>query len=256
MATPRPSALGRGVRLVPLAAVAALVVLLFVLPGVTLASVSTPSTTAQPAQGSGISATVTWNGANVLNYSSPTSAVHIGFNGVVNVHYTWSSPLLAGGAPTINDARLQIFYFGFALATRDVVNSVATPATSGQFTMNWSTGALQYILEGSYKLVASLLASNGTTMWSQSFWAFVAAPFYIGALLPIVLILIVIWEVYNLATVGRQVLLGKRPPSGSPETAAAAAPSAPAAGSESTEASPTDSSPPGDSSPPPSGGAS
>jgi hypothetical protein len=213
MASFRRPALGRGARLVPLASLAALVVVLFVLPGATLGAVQTPSATANPSTSGPIAATVTWNGANVLNYTSPTSAVHIGFNGVVNVHYSWSSNLGTGALVTINDARLQIFYFGFALATRDVVDSAAVPATSGQFTMNWSTGALQYILEGSYRLVASLLAPNGTTMWSQTFWSFVAAPFYIGALLPIVLILIVVWEIYNLATVGRQAALGKRPPS-------------------------------------------
>jgi hypothetical protein len=248
MARPRRPALGRGARLVPLAAVATLVVVLFVLPGATLGATQRPHGAALPAASGPIAATVTWNGANVLNYTSPTSAVHIGFNGVVNVHYAWTSTLGTAAPPTINDARLQIFYFGFALATRDVVDSAALPATSGQFTMNWSTGALEYILEGSYRLVASLLAPNGTTVWSQTFWAFVAAPFYIGALLPIVLILIVVWEIYNLATVGRQAVLGKRPPSTPPTDTSSSATS-----STTTDASPP---PSADSTPPPSGGGS
>jgi hypothetical protein len=245
MATPRRTALGRGARFVPLAAVATLVVILFILPAATLGAPSSPSTGAQPAERLGVSATVTWNGANVLNYSSATSAVHIGFNAVVDVRYSWSSNGGLLEPYTINDARLQIFYFGFALATRDVVNSVASPGAFGNFTMNWSTGALQYILEGSYKLVASLLAPNGTTMWSQAFWVFVAAPFYVGALLPIVLILIVIWEVYSLATVGRQSLLNKRPPSTPTEGAPPETP---------TDATDAAASPPADSAPPPPGG--
>jgi hypothetical protein len=219
MATPRPGSLGRGVhRLLP-AALAALLVVFFLLPAATQAAPSSTASSVRAASDPALAATVTWNGANILNYTAPTAAARIGFNGVVDVHYAWHS---TGGllvTYTINDARLQIFYFGFALATRDVVNSAVGPAASGNFTMNWSTGALQYILEGSYKLVASLLAPNGTTMWSQSFWVFVAAPYDVAALLPIVLILLIVWEVYNLATVGRQAGLGKRPPATPPGSA-------------------------------------
>lgn len=244
MASPRRPSLGRGARLIPLAAVATLVIVLFVLPPATLGAVQTPAAASHPAAAGPITGTVTWNGANVLNYTSPTSAVHIGFNGVVSVHYSWSSSVGTSELFTINDARLQIFYFGFALATRDVVNSAALPGTSGQFTMNWSTGALQYILEGSYRLVASLLAPNGTTMWSQTFWAFVAAPFYIGALLPIVLVLIVVWEVYSLATVGRQAGLGKRPRTTPPEDGSTEPSSTPAPAADASAPPSSDSTPP------------
>lgn len=241
MANPRRGAFGREARVLPLLAVATLLAVLVLLPGATRAADVT-STTISPASTSGpIAGYVTWNGASILNYSSPTSAAHIGFNGVVDVDYYWVTRSAAGGLPTINDARLQIFYFGFALATRDVVNSAVGPSFAGNFTMDWSTGALQYILEGSYKLVASLLAPNGTTMWSQSFWVFVAAPFYIGALLPIVLILIVIWEVYNLATVGRQALLSKKPPTSPPESEPTASDTPPA---ETASASGSDTPPP------------
>ncbi len=224
MASGRQRTFGAG-RWVPLAATGILALVLFAMPAASVASPTSSTThdSLAPAATSGLYAQATWNGANVRNYASATSAAHIGFNGVANVYYNWSS--LGGvagvGAPsfTINDARLQIFYFGFSLATRDVVDSAAVPATTGSFTMNWSTGALQYLLEGSYKLVASLLAPNGTTMWSQAFWVYVAAPFYVGAVLPIVLILIVIWELYNVATVGKYAMLGAPkstapPPSG------------------------------------------
>jgi hypothetical protein len=251
MANPRSAPLARGARAISFVVVTTLLVLLFVLPATTVAVSPTPSISIDPASGSGVAANVTWNGANILNFPSATSAARIGFNGVVDVHYVWSS---TGGvlAPfTINDARLQIFYFGFALATRDIVNSAAAPATSGTFDMNWTTGALQYVLEGSYKLVASLLAPNGTTMWSQAFWVFVAAPYDVAALLPIVLILLIVWEVYNLATVGRQAGLGKQPPSAPPATSSPDSPpqtsgAADAAAPPSTE--PT--------TPPPEGGSS
>jgi hypothetical protein len=216
MAGRRYGTQGRG-RLAPYTLLATFVVVLVAVPAATLAASATPtsSATVVPAASSGPTATVTWNGANILNYTSATSAARISFNGVVDVHYEWPAQGTVNLVPyTINDARLQIFYFGYALSTRDVVNSAAVPSTSGFFDMNWSTGSLQYILEGSYRLVASLIAQNGTTMWSQAFWVYVAAPFYVGALLPIVLILIAVWEIYNVATVGKQAALGtkKQPP--------------------------------------------
>lgn len=195
-----------------------------------LSSAASPGGSPAQAQPSGtgpVTATVTWDGHNIGDYGTATSAATISFNGVANVLYTWTS-----SAPvTINDARLAIYYFGFALATRDVINSAAAPTTSGSFTMNWTTGSLQYILAGSYRLVASLLAPNGTSMWSQTFYVNVAPPYYILALLPIVLILLAIWELYNVATCGKQVYAGKRPPEaakgGAEEEAVGGAPSAP-----------------------------
>ncbi|HTW77618.1 MAG TPA: hypothetical protein VMG14_07660 [Thermoplasmata archaeon] len=242
------------------AALASFALVLIVLPAASLAGPASAPTVAasQPAVAPGISATVTWNGANILNYTSATSAARIGFNDVVDVEYHWSSSgLLPAPVYTITDARLQIFYFGFALATRDIVNSVALPSTSGNFTMNWTTGSLQYVLEGSYRLVASLIEQNGTTAWSQAFWVYVAAPFYVGALLPIVLILIAIWEIYNIATVGKLAAVARPKTSAPPKggTPESAEPTTPAAGSA-TAPPAADTGTGADPSPPPSGGAS
>ncbi len=214
----RSGSKGRGQRFASITLASCLLALL-VVPVATLGGLTGSSAAASsgPASSAGFSATVTWNGANIGNYTSATSAARIGFNAVVDVQYTWNSVLGDAQRYTISDARLQIFYFGFALATRDVLNSSAGPALAGAFTMNWTTGSLQYILEGSYRLVASLLAPNGTTMWSQTFWVFVAAPFYVGAALPIILIVIILWELYNVATVGKLATLSRT--SGSPPAA-------------------------------------
>jgi hypothetical protein len=165
----------------------------------------------------GLVANASWNGLNITTAGSPSSAFHISFNGAVNIYYYWSQT--GSASPwSINDARLQIFYFGFALATRDITQSVGS--TSGNLVMgNWNTGALEYILEGSYLLKASLIATNGTTAWSQSFWVNVAAPFSILAALPIILILIAIYEVFELLTSGKHAV-PKKPKMGGlpPET--------------------------------------
>ena len=207
---------------------------------------------AQPASGS-LNVTVTFAGMNIGNASTQSSAFHMSFGGSVNVLYTWSQPLIGGAPWSIYDARLQIFYFGFALGTRDI--STQTGQTRGSLPMgNWSTGPLQYVLEGTFLLTASLIATNGTTAWSQSFWVDIAAPFYILALLPIILVVIAIYEVYALLTVGKHAALGKgatTPPASSPPSGG----SAPATeGGDASPGSATGST--ADAGPPPSGGGS
>jgi hypothetical protein len=206
----------------------------------------------------GVTGSATWNSVNIATANTSSSAFHISFNGAVTILFGWSQPLGAGPTWLVNDARLQIFYFGFALATRDV--TTVTGAANGNLTMgNWSTGPLEYILEGTYELTASLL-DNSKTVWSQSFWVDVAAPFYILAALPIVLILIAVYELYGVATVGKQVALKRQKkdgPGGS--TPSTASPASTATSTPSPEGTPPDSAvgdttPPA--SPPASGGSS
>ncbi len=200
---------------------------------------------ASPAAG-GLTVSVTFAGQAIGNASTESSAFRVGYGASVNVIYTWSQGLLAGTAWSINDARLQVFYFGFALGTRDILSTVGQ--TSGTLTMgNWSTGPLEYVLEGTFQLTASLIATNGTTAWSQTFWVYLAAPFYILAVLPIVLVIIAVYEVYALATCGKYAAIGKGGTSGgagggtTPATAAAPASSAPSAGTnDSPTAAPSD----------------
>jgi len=196
-----------------------------------------------PAASGGLSANASWDGTNISTASTASSAFHISFGGSVNVYYSWRQPtgLAGGSAPwSINDARLQIFYFGFALGTRDITLSAGQ--TSGNISMsNWNTGPLEYVLEGLFLLTASLLAPNGTTAWSQSFWVDVAAAFYVLAALPIVLLLLGVYELYSIATVGKQQAL-KRAKSGggkAPENAEPAPSTSPPPASSETADAPT-----------------
>lgn len=221
----------------------------FVLPA--MATAVAPLNTGRSLQTSGIdgvTASVTWDGSNIATASSASSAFQIHVGGVANVLFTWSSPPLSSNS--IDDARLQMFYFGFSLITRDVTQTAGT--ASGHVPMNWSTGALAYALEGTYRVEASLLASNGTTMWSETFWVDLVAPYYILALLPIVFILIIIYEIYNVATVGKHAALAARAADGG------APPASPPAAPTSSSETPTESPPPATPPPsaPPSGGAS
>lgn len=160
-----------------------------------------PLSSTAPNPGSGLRAYATWGGTNVSTASSASSALSVSFSSTITLHYYWSS---AGAYPmTISDARLQMYYFGYALSTRDVVDSNPVAANNGTFTMTWQAGALAYLLEGTYRLTASLLTPSGGTVWSQDFYVHGSAPADILAAIPILLVLIAIYEVYGLLTSGR-----------------------------------------------------
>jgi hypothetical protein len=158
-----------------------------------------------PAPGS-VGASVTWNNVDVSSHASRGSAVGTTFGGLVDVKFTWKS---VGAIPSrltafnISTARLQLIYFGLPLTTRDEVNSSPIADTGGTFDMQWDPGILRYLAEGSFAMMASLIAPNGTTLWSEQFFIHATAPFAVLAILPLLLILIVVWELYSLATVGR-----------------------------------------------------
>ena len=169
----------------------------------------------------GITANVLWNGVNVCTHSSASSSLSVDFSQTADIRYFWNAT--AGSAVQLNDARLQMFYFGFALATRDV-GAPSAETGGGFFDMSWTPGALTYVLEGLYGLTASLVAPNGTVLWSENFFVTAAAPYSILAVLPIVLLLIAIYEVYQLAVSGRQAALGRKPPAPPPSAPTEVAP--------------------------------
>ncbi len=187
----------------------ALVGLLLNIPASTSASSAPRSAAVQPA--AGFTGDVTWNGVDISTLGTISSALAIDFSQSANLLYTWSNV----PAPGINDARLQMFYFGFAVATRDV--SLSAAQTSGSVPLNWTPLSIGYVLEGVYRLTASVIAPNGTTMWSQDFYVRGNAPLGILAVIPIVLLLIAVYEIYGLVRSGRYAALGRKPAS-PPET--------------------------------------
>lgn len=168
----------------------------------------------------GIGATVRWGGTDIASGASPSAAIITSFTHTIDVSYAWAA--LAGiNGPNlynISTARVQFFYFGAALDTRDVVDSAPVAATNGSFDMQWQPGVFQYLFEGTFGLTASLIAPNGTTMWSQAFYIHAQAPGSILAALPIVLVLIGIYEGYGLATAGRQAATRSSRGGGSPRS--------------------------------------
>lgn len=189
--------------LVPILAV------LLLLPGLAGDSFGQPMPGTGGSTGPALQVAVTWNGVNIDTATSPSSAIATDFATPTVLHFHWASrsPGAPGNAPlplyTISDARFQYFLFGLPVETRDEVASNATAASSGSFNMSYDPGVYRYLAEGLFAATATLLTPNGSALWSQDFFFRASAPYSVLAVLPILLLLILAYEVYQLATVGR-----------------------------------------------------
>jgi len=237
------------------AAVAAFVVaaLLVSVPAPTAAQ---PSVSATPAQTSGgVTYLVTWNDVNVNTASTLSSAFTMDLSQSVSLSYNWT--VAVGATPvTISDARLQMYYLGFAVSTRDQILTSPAPG-SGHIPLSWTPISVAYLLEGAYRLTASFIAPNGTTMWSENFWVRGTAPYGIFALLPIVLLIIILYEVYGLARSGRYAAIGAPAAAAPPPSPPASPPSSPPTEAAPPSGGPTETGAPAEDSggaEPPSGG--
>ncbi|HYA58472.1 MAG TPA: hypothetical protein VEH57_08470 [Thermoplasmata archaeon] len=178
------------------------------------AGTSAPSGCSPSAPSNNITASVTWNNIDICTASTSGSALSVDFTQTASVVFTWNAT--ADHTVLVSDARLEMFYFGFSAVTRDVTLSGARASAGGSFPMNWNPGELTYILSGLYRLTASLLNPNGTTLWSENFYVRSTAPYTIGAVLPILLLIIGIYELYAVALSGRQAAAGRKQPPAAP----------------------------------------
>jgi hypothetical protein len=233
--------------LVPVALVVALAVAL-AFPAIPVSAASAPTPAAAPSNSTaGLRASATWNGVNISTASSASSAFSLSSNSQVDVRYFWNAS--DGYTFDLSDARLAMLYFGFALSTRDVPPIGGGHRTNDSFFMNWNVGALEYVIAGTFRVTASLIDLDGRTVWSQDFFVHLVPAYSILALVPILLILIIAFEVYAVMRSGKQAALKRAaktpppPPAGAPPPPAPPGPPA---------APPTP--PPGDSPPPPEGG--
>ena len=144
----------------------------------------------------------TWNGHNLSSAGSSSSAFVVKTNEQVRVNFSF---LVATGGQ-ITTARLVVYYFGAEISA----NSVATNTLTGTAEMNWTLGTYTYLLQGIYRLAASLVYGNGTTAWSQSFYINAQAPYHIVSGATIFLLVLGLAEIYWIATVAR----GPRRPKG------------------------------------------
>lgn len=174
-----------------------------------------------------LTGTVTWNGVDVGTAGTTSSALAIDLSQPANLLYRWST----GGVSTvtISDVRLQMFYFGFAVATRDVYLTNPSASATGQLPLNWTPISISSVLEGVYRLTASMIAPNGTTMWSEDFYVHGTALFGLIAVLPLVLLIIAVYEIYALVRSGRYAELDRKKGAPPPATPTSSPPTTPAA---------------------------
>jgi len=213
-----------------------------------LLSVPVPAKAARAGPSVAFAATayaVTWNNVDVSTAGSASAALSIDLTHSASLLYSWSTATPVN----VSDARLQMYYLGFAVSTRDQVVSNPVAQSRGSIPLSWTPVSVAYLLEGVYRLTASFIAPNGTTMFSENFYVRGTAPLGVLAILPIVLLIILVYELYMLVRSGRYVTLGGKgpspPPSTPPESSTATPP-------PTEDASP----PPAEDSAPPSGGSS
>jgi hypothetical protein len=221
------------VQLVVLAAVAVLVAL----PTASATSVNSPK--AVPAA-SLLSANATWEGKNISQANTQGSAFSISANQQIYVNFSYVVPV---GGPNVTVARIQAFYFGAVIST-DQVSTVTrfVPGLApdvaiggrGSGVMNWSLGTFTYLLAGLYQLTASLVDSNGSTVWSENFFIDAKAVDRVASGLIIFLLVLGAVELWAIATVGRSVRKARPKRSGPPPPKQWEPTPAPGAGSEGT----------------------
>lgn len=227
--------------------------LLLNVPSFARASSPSAATVSRPALSDGY--LVTWNDADVTTASSASSALSIDFTQSATVWFNWSllTPV------TISMVQLQMFYFGFAVTTRTVTASAPMANLSGHIPLTWTPLSLAFVLEGVYKITASFIALNSTTLFSENFYVRANALYGFVAAIPIVLLILVVYEVYALMRSGRYAMLGRKPEAPPPSTPSAGAGEGtpPAGGAPSAAEGETPSStPPPEETPPASGGSS
>ncbi len=133
---------------------------------------------------------VLWDGKNVTSANTPAKAFSLAGASTASVVFTFYDP-----AATVRNASLTLVYLGVVLTTAKAQPTATVP---GEFSakINWSFGQITKALEGVFQLKASLLYGNGTTAWSEGFFVFVKAPYFVESAAAVVLLILVIAELY------------------------------------------------------------
>ncbi|MCI4369497.1 MAG: hypothetical protein L3K09_08050, partial [Thermoplasmata archaeon] len=162
-----------------------------------------------------ISAAVTFGGSVIDSATAPANALSSNFANVVPVDFIWSARGGRLGTPAlveITAARLQMIYLGQPVLTREVDVSNAQLAPGGQINMSGDFRDTAYLIEGLLSFNALLIASNGTTVWSQQFYVQDHATDHL-TVINILLVGLILYEAYSLVGIAR------RPPAPAPPMA-------------------------------------
>ena len=134
-----------------------------------------------------------WNGVDLSKASTVGSAFTVTSGQRSHVNFSYDP---SGAGAAITTARLIVFYFGSQISANSV------PASAGKALMNWTLGTYTYLLQGVYRLTASLVAANGSTVWSEGFYINVQAPYHVGSGMTVFLIVLGAVEIWSISTSG------------------------------------------------------
>ena len=140
-----------------------------------------------PANESGLSVNVTWEGVGVDYANGPPTAFAVGPGASAVVGFSYGVALSA--APPTN-ASLVLRYLGVTLSTESIRATTVCPEVSeprplpctGSAELNWTFGSLIYLTAGVFAVDAELLSYNGTLLFREPFYIDAEAPYVLGSI--------------------------------------------------------------------------
>jgi hypothetical protein len=163
------------------------------------------------------SATLSFQGIPVANHTTPGAAIVTSFGAKFSSQFHWASP---GQATLITQGTLSVIFLGAQVGTS--ANSIqgAVPALSGYLNLSSDFTQDRYLFEGVYAVQASLF-DHGQALWNTTFYVWVQAPDHL-TIINVALLLIGIFEIYQIAALGssrvarKELGLTSPPKSGAP----------------------------------------
>jgi hypothetical protein len=188
-------------------------------------------------EATGFSASASWNGASIASASTPSTAITTSFGSPVAVNFTWFSGPGVTEPFAITDAVVHILYLGQQAWTKDQAFTPPMSAGTGSYSLSSDLTESRYLVEGLFLIQADLLSNTNGTVWSQSFYVNVLAPYHF-TVAALALGIIGLYELVSLARVGPHALSGTKgkgtPPAQPPVTSPSPTPaqSSPPSGTE------------------------
>ena len=142
------------------------------------------------------SVTITWNGVDIGQASSPSTAFVIGAGQSANVRFNFTE---THGNDSVASAELVLLFLGFPLSTESI--PTMPPAPAGGWQLNWTFGSLIFLTEGAYEVSAQLLDANGTVLFSAPFYVDARAPYLVGSTIVAMAIVVALAELLWVRTV-------------------------------------------------------
>jgi hypothetical protein len=143
-------------------------------------------------------ANVTWNGVNVGRAGSAGGAFVLGAGQSAMIGFNYTEPV---GTPAVVNATVVLLYVGLALSSESIAPTSVGPFGTAQ--MSWTFGSLIYLTEGIYQLEAELLDANGSALFHQAFFVVARAPYLVGSVIFVMVILLIVVEALWIRTVIR-----------------------------------------------------